>query len=59
LFWAVRSARLIAGKLLSDHSTISATVHDILHVALTGGGPANIKLGAEDKANTTNTAMNK
>jgi hypothetical protein len=50
---------LIVGELVSDHSAISATVQDILHVAVAGGGGANTRFGAEDKANAADTAMNK
>ena len=55
----VRSGILIAGELVSDHSAISATVHDILHVALAGGGAANTRFRAKDKANTADAVMNK
>ena len=49
----------MVGELVSDHSAIPITVHDILHVALAGGGGANTRFGAKDKANTAEAVMNK
>jgi len=40
LFSAVSVPSSTSGKDVWDHSTIFATVHDISHVALTGGGTA-------------------
>jgi len=48
----------MVGELVSDHSAISATVQDILHVAPAGGGGANTGFGANDKAIAVDTVIN-
>ena len=57
-FLTVSSPISMSENCASDHSTMFATVQDILQVALAGGGTAVTEAGTQDRTQAVNTIMN-